>query len=572
MCLRKSLPSVFLILVLLVVKGNAFSLRPQVQKIVQQLEKGDAVEDGYVLARPGCFGPVGEDSSEYYPYYLRLQKLANRAELVELLHHPKTQLQVYAAWALAEQHYATYYQIFEEMLLSQQKIFYNSSNAAYTAYCYDLLYIRMVRDYEQRKVKGAEVLYYARQLDRMDSILLHQPTVAFIHSEAVHMMLVRNKAHPARYSWIREFALQQCPDSSTKDGNQAVTEMKRVYWLREALAAVASYHYEEDIDTILHFGSDALRAIAEFPHPRFWSYLTHYSTNAYKGDYYEAVAAYKSAEAAQILEKELDSIALYSQQEALRRKEELIAPKNKEALELIGIEEDSTLLSKKQETDTAGTIADIPTEIRDFSFILTQYNTPLYRHLALRLWQEYSHTNPWLLHQLLSGKEQERKELRQILLSGMFHPRELSFTYALDSRGKPIQDSVILQRILQFVGKLSRDSMIALCAVRIKHEHYDKLRFFCHYVRKNKLHECSLYLQQSLENKYDAMDSYYLAETLLAFSDATTRATLVKQIEKVFHNWYSMSSYIDNSMSRAKWLKAFSQLFKQYNMVFHGGE
>ncbi|GAB3833610.1 hypothetical protein [Hymenobacter jeollabukensis] len=250
-------------------------LSPQVRQLVSQLRHKNQLQ----AERVGWAGTTPEQ----YKTFVALRDTATTDELLRLTHHANAVVRGYAGWALADRAYPQLPRVFQRYLHQLRKVTNQHGCIVGRNRLGPELYYRVAHDCFDPA--GADSLTYARQLARLDSIILYQ----YPRHHLVRSALRGNAANPHRYAVVRNIC-QRNPDGV-------------------ALEALAQYRRPEDIALIRAQGNAALGAIARFPDPTFWPLLTSFDLTAYAGEanrwraehylpeYYRALASYRTTEA-----------------------------------------------------------------------------------------------------------------------------------------------------------------------------------------------------------------------------------------------------------------------------------
>lgn len=237
--------------------------------------------------------------------FVQLRDSTPLSELVKLTNSHNPAMQLYAAYALADRHYPQLAEVFGYLLRKDHPIahrFYaHGANRVRYFHASEALYSRI--HYEEAAARShlpksfatpADSLLYQHLLHQLDSTALHLAAEGrHVHYTLLESSLENNAGYPGSYAFVRKLCRKVDP---TQQSSQRYA------------AALAAYRQEQDIALIKQFGSNALAAIAQWPHPAFWSIIEQHrlgEKHLYSFDYYRAMAAYRTLRSAQLL----DSIA-----------------------------------------------------------------------------------------------------------------------------------------------------------------------------------------------------------------------------------------------------------------------
>lgn len=234
---------------------------------------------------------------EQYDNFELLQREASVPELITLTYHPSPVVRCYSFWALHNQQYDDLFTVLLDHI----------SDTATTETQFGCIVGRekvadfMINLMTPTPYKREVTVFNKDQLSILDSILIHEPNELWATSAA----LMRAQPTEELYPRIRELVLT--------GQNQT------------ALLVLAGYQKEEDVDLILNntspsarIGSDfyyTYQAIAIFPHPNFFPFLsqhlqetfekTHY--NSGWSELYGAIAIYKDSSALHSFEQAFEN-------------------------------------------------------------------------------------------------------------------------------------------------------------------------------------------------------------------------------------------------------------------------
>ncbi|MBF9238285.1 hypothetical protein I2I05_12845 [Hymenobacter sp. BT683] len=243
-----------------------------------------------------------EDYDKPSPGFVKLRDSTSVEQLVKLTRRHNPAMQLYAAMALADRHYARLHEIFAWLIRKDRPISYQyhawGADRVNYLHASEQLYHRIrnaeaaARSHRQPGFPSqADSLLYHSILHRMDSTALRLANEGeHVHYTLLENCLEDNNAYPGSYEDVRKLC-------SSVDPQQ---EQNRGY-----AAALAAYRREPDLNLLLRFDHNAFPAVARFPHPAFWPLIAKYRLTD-KGnsryEYYEAVAAFNNVRAVQLLD------------------------------------------------------------------------------------------------------------------------------------------------------------------------------------------------------------------------------------------------------------------------------
>lgn len=242
---------------------------------------------------------VGEAGTrpKQYDHFVRLQKKATPAELIELTNHPNGVVRCYAFWALSEMPSVDLMPIIVNHIhdtTSVETLFGCIGGTEKVGDFFFSVVMSPYGDLNAKKLTRAEFEY-------LDSLLVYSPNDLDTKIDAIRLQ----KPTEAFYTRARELVIQE--------GNPF------------ALSVLASYQKAQDVSLILHYQTlydpndgffYTCKAIQKFPHPAFFPLLRQRVQNmaGKKGfyseysDLYKAIARYKNDSAYILLQTPFNAI------------------------------------------------------------------------------------------------------------------------------------------------------------------------------------------------------------------------------------------------------------------------
>jgi len=279
---------IFCCFIVLVTSCKSEKTRPEIEQLVQQLEKCNTLE----------FEHVGMDghTTAQYKNYIKLREKATTKELLSLLKHKNSVVKGYASIALADRKYSKLHEIITPLLESGETVETQSADIIFDQELAEILYFRVLNKNNINKLSAKDSLFYSLQSQKLDSVIIFSNKSKGLLLEVA---LENSKVNPNLYPRIKELSLQ-----------------KNKY----AITALAKYKKREDIPLLIGLGENSLLAISYFPDKVFWNFLLKYKESNRSLDYFMAIASYRNINAEKLLSdiySTCDSIAINSLDEAL---------------------------------------------------------------------------------------------------------------------------------------------------------------------------------------------------------------------------------------------------------------
>ncbi len=240
----------------------AQKIRPKVDKVVKNLIEVNELKHEHT----GIAGMT----TEQYSNFIKLKSIATEKELLDLLQNDNSVIKGYASWSLADNKYFDLKSILIQFLKSKETVTSQSGCIVSESDLASEFYFRVMYQGYHKKITEEDSLFYALQMNSLDSVLLYSKKKHYLLNRA----LENNNSNPKNYSIIKKWALEK---NNTK-----------------ALIELAKYQKTTDINQIIKKGKDSFMPISYFPNANFWDFLMQYETKQNSLDYYLAVAAFKN--------------------------------------------------------------------------------------------------------------------------------------------------------------------------------------------------------------------------------------------------------------------------------------
>lgn len=228
------------------------------------------------------------------PGYVRFRQRTSTARLLRLTQHRNPARRVYAALALIDRRYLRLAAVFGDLMRTDQLIVMNLRDVVTNAELPEEFYLsgkvyHWLETMRYAPLSAADSAYQARQLLQLDSVvLLHYSQGYPVERHVRNAAFYSNHAYPGSYAALRQLVVARL-DSGRLLSSQA--------------SALAEYRRPADVGLIKRFDkSKLLSAVAEFPDPAFWPLLLPYAGPDNSLSFFNAVAAYQSPPAAQLLD------------------------------------------------------------------------------------------------------------------------------------------------------------------------------------------------------------------------------------------------------------------------------
>ncbi|WP_298519969.1 hypothetical protein [uncultured Kordia sp.] len=463
---------VVLYLFLLLVSTQTFgqNIRPEIKKITEAISKGKQLEGPRI-----GFGGM---SSSQYSRFEKLKKTTTEKELLTLLQHENPIVKGYAAWALADKKYHKLVSVFntflntKEFVQTQRGCIISEDLLAWT------LYSHIVYPSHEIAVTEADKKYYKEQIQKFDKIILRKREQTFL----LRIALENNQANPENYAIIKSLALE--------DGNVG------------ALAELAKYQKESDIDIILEKGTVAFKAMSHFPNPRFWNFLMKHKTTANSLDYFKAIAAFQNEEATQTLR------SIYK-----------------------------TFIKEERKGITS------------LAEAIIELYCPKYKKLTLEIFADTKLINFNHAKKLLKIAP---KESLPYFIDGLLTDNGNNF---LDDYLSFSSKDSVLPLLLKNIKKYQPERMPEICVYNVSKAEFIHLVVFLEFIIEDKIEAAKQPLMTRLEKKTYPFETFHLTRTLLSFKDKS----LHKEIERIL-------SASQKNWDDGIWSASFKELFEKYGI------
>ncbi|MGH1383846.1 hypothetical protein [Kordia sp.] len=446
------------------------NLRPEIKKIVEVISKGEQVEG----LRLGIAG----SRSILYSRFEKLKENATEKELLSLLEHKSAVVKGYTAWALAEKKYHDLESIFKTFLKTKETVQTQSGCIVSEDLLAGILYSKVLYPSNKVVVTDADKKYYKEQLQKLDHIILRKRGEVFLLSSA----LKNNQANPENYAIVKTLALE--------DNNL------------DALAELAKYQKESDIDLILEKGTDAYKAMSYFPNPKFWNFLIKHKATANSFEYFKAIAAFQNDDAVNTL------TSIYK-----------------------------TVRKEKRKGVTNLTKA-----------ILELY-CPKYKKLSLQIFEETKTINITHLRRLLKIAPEESTPY---FVNGLLSDSENNF---LEDYFKFETKDSIVPLLLKNIKKYQPKKIPEICIHNVSSAKFMELTTFLDIIIENKIETAKKPLLQRLQKKTYPFETFHLTRTLLSFEDKSLHKEIKETLLASREKW-----------DRGNWSAAFKELFEKYGI------
>ena len=399
---------------------------------------------------------------EQYLYFEALRDQASMEELLRLTRHPNQVVSTYAGWALIDRQYADLLGLYRYYTRRMRRMTVQHGCIVGRNYPLAEFHAHL----QERRVfplASVDSSFYHRQAAALDSLIIAQaPRGGLLKRRRgafrvlANRALQRNAAAAGSYAHVRALAARH-PYGAP-------------------LVALAEYRRPDDVAFIAQQGKYALAAIATFPAPEFWPWLSSLDplTLAADGhtlqDYYRAVVSYQNNASARLLHLH----------------------------------------------HAAGRLP----EVSQLVTVLASTPSAAYDSLQLDLWRT---------HQLLTLPAAEQLSRR--------HPdaAAASFAAGLLTAGsykalKHINyrvDDTLIIFMLAHVRRHQPAALPAICAANIATTDFLLLKQFLDFTRRHRLPECQAAVMQRLTRKDNsAFEVYHLLQTALAFDDPTLKPVI----------------------------------------------
>ena len=282
---------------------DSSKINKQVLKLVNKISRAKQLEGVYI-------GFVGE-RSQTYALYKKMRELAKKEELTELTNHPNPIVRSYAFWGLAERKEDNIFPIILKHIddtITMKVLFAD-------VFSYEKVGNFMIKLIIPTYIFTADYLFTNKTSISDSEKTILDSTVIFKENSLEYTSIVLQNVEPLPHYYERIKTLAQ-------DGN--------IF----AVIALSKFQKYEDIELIKksrdfsknhHQNYPAyyytFKAIANFPHEDFWSYLIEMKQKLTLDNIqdirnfktlYEAIASYKKSECIPYLTSENSSLSLYS--------------------------------------------------------------------------------------------------------------------------------------------------------------------------------------------------------------------------------------------------------------------
>ncbi|MES2628296.1 MAG: hypothetical protein V4616_04935 [Bacteroidota bacterium] len=445
----------FLLFVLLGMTGvKAQDISYATRAVVNRIEKGGSLDHEFT-------GPEHLVSDQYQAY-TELRKTATTKELYTLIFDQNPVVKGYASWALADRRYPKPFDVFREFYRSGERVPAMDGCVRYQPALAEAFYERLLsHDYQWATTQDQKI--FTEELRKMDSLILYG--LAPGGYGLYRYVTAHNAAHPAWYPRIRELAI-------TTHNTDLIAEL-------------GSYRQKKDIPAIIKLDSLAFPAIAQFPDTAFRKLMVKYKGLKTRKHYAEALAAFKSKEAA------------------------------------------------KTFTELYPTLTASETE--DLDVALTRQFSPLYTDLVLDIWATKRMIHPAVLPELVMNKPNESSEA---FARGL--KRDLPDHFILTEGYTPQADSA-LKFMLRHIGRYNPELLADVCSNNLQRPG-TPVKPFLDMIAYYRITGTTAQLFTLLKQTRSATELYELSATLYALNNTGIDrqvAQLLKQRKKEWQDAYN---------------------------------
>lgn len=461
---------VYVVLLLSCTQIFGQNLRPEIEKIVEAISKGEQVEGSRL-------GIAGSRSTQY-PRFEKLKENATEEELLSLLQHKSAVVKGYTVWALAEKKYHDLESIFKTFLQTKETVQTQSGCIVSHDLLAWILYSKILYPSNKVVVTDADKKYYKEQLQKLDYILLRKREETFLLGSA----LKNNQANPENYAIIKTLALE--------DNNL------------DALAELAKYQKESDIDVIIAKDTEAFDAMSYFPNPKFWNFLMKHKTTANSLDYFKAIAAFQNDDAVYTL------TSIYQ-----------------------------TLLKEKKKGVTNLTKA------------MLELYCPKYKKLSLQIFAETRTINTTHLKRLL---ETTPEESTPYFVKGLLSDNKNNFLG--DQLWGKYEESILLL-LLKNIQKYQPEKIPEICIYNLNKVGMMRLVTLLDVIIESKIESAKEPLLKRLQQKAYPLEMFHLTRAILSFEDKSLHKEIKETLLAFQERW-----------DRGNWSASFRELFEKYGI------
>ncbi|TYZ06634.1 hypothetical protein FY528_17345 [Hymenobacter lutimineralis] len=229
------------------------------------------------------------------PGFANLRANVSTEKLLRLAQQSNPAMRLYAALALADRKYPKLYEVFGEIIRSDQRVTlqltHPDNGRVFTRKTYPSseLYDRFYYSGRYQKLTAQDSASYTFQLLKLDSVALTLASQGYpIDWRTEETACYTNNAYPGSYAAIRKLCLDLV---ETKYGSAPLAH------------ALASYREKADVPLIARFEQWSLwAAVTQFPDPALWPLLQPYVGKESDYRFYAAVASYQNQAAAHLLD------------------------------------------------------------------------------------------------------------------------------------------------------------------------------------------------------------------------------------------------------------------------------
>jgi hypothetical protein len=277
----------FISIVVLITSCKGLSLRPEITKLVQQIESYNRLDQEHV--------GFGGQTTIQYKNFIKLRDEATTDELLKLLKHKNPVVRGYTSWALADRKYPKLSEVIIPFIETGDTVSTMHGCEVFTNELSSELYYRIFYQGNFNKLTIKDSLFFNSQLDKIDSFIIHTRK----RSTLIDEVLENNNANPQTYFRVKELALEK---------------------VESAIIALSKYRKQEDIPLFIELGENSFRAISFFPDKAFWNFLLKYKDSKKSQDYFLAIASYQDKNALKLFNEiypTCDSVAINRLDESL---------------------------------------------------------------------------------------------------------------------------------------------------------------------------------------------------------------------------------------------------------------
>jgi hypothetical protein len=403
---------------------------------------------------------------EQYMYFEALRDQASEEELLRLVRHPNEVVSTYAGWALIDRRYADLAGLYRCYARRMRAM--TVQHGCIVGRNYPPLEFQS-HLHERRLLaqNPADSAFYRRQSAAVDSLIIAQaPRWTLITRHRAPLRRLANRALESNAAAVGSYV------------HVKALAKRQPYGL--PLVALAEYRRPEDVAFIGQQGYHALAAIARFPAPEFWPWLSAIDPIVLAADkdhlpaYYRAVISYQNTASARLLQTHY----------------------------------------------TAGRLP----ALSQLVGILESAPSSVYDSLQLSLWRT---------HKLLTLPAANRLSRRcpqaaaASFAAGLLAPGSYKELSGLNYR---VSDTLITF-MLEHVQRHRPVALPAICAANIATTDFLLLKQFLDFTRQHQLTSCQAAVMQHMAREGNsAFDLFHLVETALAFNDPTLKPRIERML------------------------------------------